>query len=117
MFFQQGNSRMIDQRPWYLGKCEVGIAVGGSEKMLQNNYTTQECIDSVRVEYPGANGFTINHPCDYPTKCNCYAQFGMKSWKDHQHFKTCRLNGKYISVTSVKDVLRVVISSLFDMAV
>ena len=106
-FFQQGNGRIIhDTRPWYLGKCEVGTAVGGSEKMLRFKYTVQQCIDSVRLEYPAANGFTMNYPCDYPTKCNCYAIIGMESWKiNHQHqgFKTCRFNdkGKYISVNSV----------------
>ena len=81
-----------------MGKCKLGTAVGGSVTMLQK-YTVQQCIDSVRSEYPAANGFTMNYPCNHPTKCNCYAQFGMKSWKNHQYFKTCRFSdkGKYIS--------------------
>ena len=105
-FLQQGNGEInhhVIERPWYLGKCEAGTAVGGSEKMLRFKYTVKQCIDSVRLEYPAANGFTMDFPCGYPKKCNCYAVFDMKGWNTHffegtyQLWKTCRFHkGKYI---------------------
>ena len=83
-----------------MGKCEVGTAVGGTEKMLRFKYTVQQCIDYIRLKYSGANGFTMNYPCEHPKKCNCYARFGMTGWNHHhQHFKSCKFSdkGKYIS--------------------
>ena len=68
--------------------------------MLRFKYTVQQCIDYIRLKYSGANGFTMNYPCEHPKKCNCYATFGMTGWNHHhQHFKTCRFSdkGKYIS--------------------
>ena len=67
--------------------------------MLRFKYTVQECMDEVRLKYPRANGFTIKNPCNYPTKCNCYAIIGMESVNNHnRHFKTCKFidRGKYI---------------------
>ena len=67
--------------------------------MLRLKYTVQECIDEIRLKYLNANGFTMNYPCNYPKKCNCYVITGMESWRtNNQHFKTCKFNdkGKYI---------------------
>ena len=68
--------------------------------MLRFKYETQQCIDEIRLKYPGANGFTMNYPCPKNVKCNCYAIIG-DDWKinsHHDHFKTCRFldKGKYI---------------------
>ena len=81
-----------------MDKCEDGSADGGSEKLLPHLYTSQQCIDAVRKQYRRANGFTMDFPCDWPKKCNCWAVFDMTGWNsDQKLWKTCRFHtGKYI---------------------
>ena len=74
-FLQQDNGKIIPGWPWYLDKCELGSAVGGSKTLLPDLYEVQECIDAVRKQYHAANGFTMNFPCGPPKKCNCVALF------------------------------------------
>ena len=95
---QQGNDKFIPGWAWYLDKCETGSAVGGSKTLLPDLYEVQECIDAVRKQYRRANGFTMDFPCDYPKKCNCWAVFDMTGWNsDQKLWKTCRFHtGKYI---------------------
>ena len=72
--------------------CKIGDGVGGSEKKLSDLYTLQQCIDAVRLQYPNANGATMNLPCDGPAnKCECYAEFGMTGWNSDQSWQSCKL--------------------------
>ena len=92
---QQGNDKFIPGWPWYLDKCELGSAVGGSKTLLPDLYEVQECIDAVRKQYHDANGFTMNFPCGKfsNSKCNCVAVFNMTSWNSNQKsYKTCRFH-------------------------
>ena len=67
--------------------CKTGDGVGGSEKKLSGSYTTQECIDAVRLHFPNANGITRSQPC--PNKCKCYAEFGMTGWNSKRKWLSC----------------------------
>ena len=96
-----GNGEInVNERPWYMGKCKLGTAVGGSVTMLQK-YTVQQCIDSVRSEYPAANGFTMEYPC--PHKCKCWAEFGMTGWdrSDPIIRKACKFSDKGKQISAI----------------
>ena len=76
--------------------CKIGDGVGGSEKKLPDLYTLQQCIDAVRLQYPDANGATMNLPCDgsengFDDVCECYAEFGMTGWNSDQSWQSCKL--------------------------
>ena len=100
------------EKPWYLDKCKIGVAIRDKELKLPDKYTEPECFDAVRKQYPDANGVSMNNPCGnprgYPKKCNCYAMFGMKGWyggklQGWKAYKTCRFNDKrkYISARTI----------------
>ena len=72
--------------------CQVGDGIGGTEKKLDGLYTIPECLDAVRLYFPSANGVTSQNPC--PSKCKCYAEYGMTGWNSNRNWQSCML-GKY----------------------
>ena len=62
----------------YKTDCRVGDGIGGTETRLSGEFTKENCIIAVREQYPTANGATMDANC--PSKCRCWAEFGMKNW-------------------------------------
>ena len=90
-FLPQGNG---------VQRCEIGDGVGGSEVKLPSLYSKQQCIDTVRLQYPSANGFTFGSWGSFGscgTKCECYAEFGMTGWDNKQTWESCMFSniGKF----------------------
>ena len=67
--------------------CKIGDGKGGHETRLSGIYTIDECIAAVQEQHPTANGATTEKDC--PNKCNCWAEFGMKTWSG-TIFQSCK---------------------------
>merc|ERR1712141_220064 len=74
-----------------LVNCKIGDGVGDSEVKLKRKFTKENCILAVKKDYPTANGATMDVVC--PSECNCYAEFGMKSWSGSRYTSCMFIQG------------------------
>ena len=65
----------------------VGDGTGGSEEMIGETPTREECVNLVLSMRPFANGATYSTD---PNNLNCYAEFGMTGPNDSASWQTCQ---------------------------
>merc|ERR1712093_949108 len=72
-----------------MGFCvyTVGDGTGGSEEMIGETPTREECVNLVLSRSPTANGATYSTD---PNNLNCYAEFGMTGPNDSASWQTCQ---------------------------
>jgi len=72
--------------------CKIGDGEGDSEEQLEGKFTTfKSCVSAVKEQHPKANGATVDADCwGAEAECNCYAEFGMKSFdEDDKKYASC----------------------------
>ena len=76
--------------------CRKGNGIGGTETLLNEKYSVQECVTAVKKQFPTANGAAMDFDC--PNKCSCWAKFDMHRWEGSK-YQACffRKKGKYRS--------------------
>ena len=66
--------------------CRKGDGLGGTEVLLNGNYTIQKCVSEVKKQHPTANGASVNIDCS--NNCSCWAEFGMDRWSG-SNYQAC----------------------------
>jgi len=91
---------MLETAADVVDECQRGDGFGenlpvGTEKKLSGLYSKQQCMEAVRSQFPGANGFTFGSWSSYGscgTKCECYAEFHMEDWDNKRTWESCKFN-------------------------
>lgn len=77
----------------------VGDGTGGTEVLVGETSSVQECVDLVKAAHPDANGLTM--PPGGSGKC--YAEIGMTGTNDNAAWKTCYIRDNSCPALAVGD--------------